>query len=154
MIAEFQPPYLGSLKPNRFWIYLILLTIILLVAAYFIFAEETAETPYFSENSLFLKATTGALTGIEAELWKAVEKYELDYERFYGLAMCESTLNPDAKGKAGEIGIFQFMPTTFSDYAERYNLKADFSIHETNHQIELAARMIADDKASEWVCLY
>lgn len=153
MIAEFQPPYLGSLKPYRFWIYLILMIILLLLIAIPVFSDKTAETPYFNDNSLFLKATTGSLIGIEAELWKAVKEYELDYERFYGLAMCESTLNPDARGKAGEIGMFQFLPSTFSYYAEIYK-KADFSIHETNHQIKLAAQMLADDKASEWTCLY
>jgi len=153
MITEYQPPYLGDLKPNRFWIYLILLIIILLLVAIPVFSDKTAETPYLSDNSLFLKATTGSLTGIESELWKAVKKYNLDYERFYGLAMCESTLNPDAKGKTGEIGIFQFLPTTFSYYAERYK-KVGFQLHNTNHQIELAAQMLADGKASEWTCVY
>jgi len=137
----------------RFRIYLILLIIILVLTTYFVFAEKTPEIPYFSDNSLFLKATTGVLTGIEAELWIIARKYKLNYERFYGLTYCESRLNPNAKGKAGEIGIFQFMPTTFSDYAGRYK-KAGFSIHNTNHQIELAAQMIANGKASEWVCVY
>jgi len=137
----------------RFIVYLILLIIILLLVTYFVFAEKTPETPYFSDNSLFLKATTGVLTGIEAELWIIARKYKLDYERFYGLTHCESRLNPNAKGKAGEIGIFQFLPSTFSYYAEIYK-KAGFSIHNTNHQIELSALMISNGLQDLWTCKY
>lgn len=114
-------------------------------------AEKVSELILIEKNSLI--GHSGVLMGIEAQLWEMTRKYELNYERFYGLAKCESRLNPNAEGKAGEIGIFQFLPSTFSDYAKRYK-KVGFSIHDTSNQIELAAQMIADGKASEWVCVY
>lgn len=141
---------------KRIILYFILLILALVVAwviSNVVFAGKIDERPYFSDNSLFLRASTGVLIGIEAELWEMARKYEINYERFYGLAYCESRLNPNAEGKAGEIGIFQFLPSTFSSYATKYK-KVGFSIHNTNHQIELAAQMLTNGKASEWTCLY
>ena len=112
---------------------------------------EVLDITYIQENSLV--GCSGVLTGIEAQLWGMARKYNLDYDRFLGLAICESTLDPDAEGKAGEIGIFQFLPSTFSYYAKEYN-KVGFSIHDTNHQINLAGQMISNGKESEWTCVY
>ena len=113
--------------------------------------KEVSDIIFIQENTLV--GHSGVLMGIEAELWEMARKYNLDYDRFYNLGFCESTLNPDAVGEAGEIGIFQFLKSTFSYYAEKYN-KVGFSIHNTSNQIELAGQMIANGKANEWTCLY
>lgn len=55
----------------------------------------------------------------------------------------ESGGNPNAIGKAGEIGILQFMPTTFSKYSQFYGL--DLDIYSSNDQILLATKMLEDD---------
>jgi len=81
------------------------------------------------------------------------DKYGLDYDRFYNLAWCESRLNPNAKGKYGEVGIFQFKIETFNEYAEKFK-KVGFSIDDTNNQIELAAQMISKGLEKHWVCRY
>jgi len=98
-------------------------------------AKEVSDIILIENNTLV--ASGGLLNPIEAQIWEMARKYELEYDRFLGLAMCESTLNQDAKGKAGEIGIYQFLPSTFSDYC-------DGDIFNPNNQIECAAKMISN----------
>lgn len=138
------------------------ITTIILIAFPTTLARTPSQTSSFQDTEISdiiliqknsLVGHSGVLTGIEAELWGMARKYKIDYDRFYDLGFCESTLNPDAVGEAGEIGILQFLQSTFSDYAERYNM-VGFSIHNTSNQIELAAQMLASGKASEWTCLY
>lgn len=114
-------------------------------------AKEVSDIIIVQGNTLV--GHSGVLGPIEGEVWQMARKYSLNYDRFLGLAICESTLDPDAVGEAGEIGIYQFLQSTFSYYAEMYE-KVGFSIHNTNHQIELAAQMISNGRESEWTCLY
>ena len=90
---------------------------------------------------------------IENKLMEIAEKYELDYERFYNVAFCESTVDQSKIGKAGEIGIFQFKKTTFEEYADKYK-KVGFSVYDINNQIELAGQMFSNGKSHLWTCEY
>jgi len=107
--------------------------------------KEVSNIIIIQENSLM--GCSGVLMGIERELWEMARKYKLDYDRFLGLAMCESTLDPNAEGKAGEIGIYQFLPSTFSNYC-------DGDIFNPNNQIECAAKMISEGLEYHWTCKY
>jgi len=55
----------------------------------------------------------------------------------------ESGGDKNAKGKAGEIGILQFMPGTFDFFSKRYNLELD--INNSNDQILLASKILEED---------
>lgn len=112
---------------------------------------EVSELPLVQQNALIGQRVV--LTTIEGELWWMAKKYDIDYDRFYNLAWCESTLNQSARGKAGEIGIYQFLPDTFTRYAKLYK-KVGFSIYNINHQIELTAQMISEGEENNWVCVY
>lgn len=90
---------------------------------------------------------------IESKLMEVAEKYGLDYERFYNVAFCESTLDQSKIGKAGEIGIFQFKVKTFDSYAGKYDHQ-NFNIYNVNDQIELAGQMISNGMNYLWTCEY
>lgn len=60
----------------------------------------------------------------------------------------ESGGNQNAIGKFGEIGWLQFMPSTWSDFNKRYNW--DLDIYNSDHQILLAEKMIADGYLNRW----
>ncbi len=66
--------------------------------------------------------------------------------------MCESGGNPEAIGKSGEIGILQFLPSTFEDFSERYGM--GMNIYNSDHQVELSFKMIKDGYSHLWTCLH
>lgn len=53
-----------------------------------------------------------------------LDKYNLPQELKY-LAIVESALNPNAKSRAGAVGLWQFMPSTGRMYGLKYNSKID-----------------------------
>lgn len=70
-----------------------------------------------------------------------------------GLIECESNGNPEAVGKAGEVGILQFMPNTFQHYCvEKYNYRDDITNPEI--QKECCAEMLKEnwDNVYHWTC--
>ena len=81
------------------------------------------------------------------ELELAAQKYGLNEKRFIKLAICESSLNPEAKGESGEFGIFQFKKRTFNNYCqgEWKNME---------DQIQCAGQMISRGLSFHWVCKY
>lgn len=65
------------------------------------------------------------------------------------LSFYESSHNPNAVGKAGEIGCMQFMPSTFQNYCvEQYGLDND--IWNCTIQRECADRMLKDGGLDHW----
>ena len=98
------------------------------------------EIPY---NSLFLDGRYSEPALDEIRLSEA-------YTSLQSLIMCESSGNPKAIGKAGEIGILQFLPSTFEDFSERYSLRLD--IYNPDHQVELSSKMIENGYGRLWTC--
>lgn len=94
-------------------------------------------------NSLFLDGRYSEPALDEIRLSEA-------YMSLQSLIMCESSGNPKAIGKAGEIGILQFLPSTFEEFSERYSLNLD--IYNPDHQVELSAKMIRDGYVFLWTC--
>ena len=65
------------------------------------------------------------------------------------LSYYESSHNPNAVGKAGEIGCLQFMPSTFKMYCvDKYGLKND--IWDCKVQWECADKMLIDGGINNW----
>ena len=76
-------------------------------------------------------------------------KYNIDPDLFLRIAICESGLNPNAKNKTSTAsGLFQFLNSTFFNYAEAY----EFPLDKNNPEIQanLAAKMIQDGGLSHW----
>lgn len=49
----------------------------------------------------------------------------IDFDLLYSIAVTESSLNPLAVSKAGAQGLFQFMPITQKDLADRFGYPFD-----------------------------
>jgi len=104
-------------------------------------------------GSTSIQASVSHWWDIESVMLSKSAEYGINYDRFRKLAHCESTMDTQAIGELGEIGLYQFFQTTFDEYAARYN-KVGFSVNNPHNQIELAAQMISNGKANLWTCRY
>lgn len=64
---------------------------------------------------------------------------------------CESGFNQKARGKAGEIGILQFLPTTFKWMSELSGLNGN--IYNPEDQIKLADWAFQNGYKNHWSCI-
>ena len=98
-------------------------------------AETPMELSYNDDVQKFVNLYTGKrarMTGRVlgmAELYfpmfeEAMDKYEIPYEMKY-LAIVESALNPEARSRAGAVGLWQFMYSTGKMYDLRINSYLD-----------------------------
>lgn len=81
----------------------------------------------------------------------AAEKNGISYSWLKRIAICESNLNPNARGSFGEYGIYQFMPQTFYYFADKYNFENP-DWYDTDQQIELAGKMFRNGFFYLWTC--
>lgn len=78
------------------------------------------------------------------------KRFNISPELFLRIAICESGLKEDAQNpRSTASGIFQFINSTFFNYALAYGLPTDDK-NDPMVQAELAARMIADGGLSHW----
>ena len=112
----------------------------------------TAHSPTIPSGNEFYLISGNSLkakTSVQSVKFETlgVKFEEIDPGRYISLIKClirwESGGNSNAIGKAGEIGILQFMPTTFLKYSQLYGL--DLDIHNPKDQIYLATKMLEDD---------
>lgn len=81
----------------------------------------------------------------------AAIEFGADPETMLRRAFCESTNNPDAVGRAQEVSIFQFLPSTWVIYAP----KVGYSLREIGHveaQARVAAYMESIGEGRQWTC--
>jgi soluble lytic murein transglycosylase-like protein len=88
---------------------------------------------------------TSAAGHIKDTIYSAAARYGVSGNRLLQVAKCESGLNPNAVGAAGEIGLFQFKPSTFYAYGGK-------DIHSVKDQANTAARMFAQGLSHHWTC--
>ena len=79
-------------------------------------------------------ASIGAIN--EGILWRVIE--------------CESGFDQKARGRAGEIGILQFLPETFKWMSELSGLKG--SIYNSEDQIRLGDWAMKNHLGFHWTC--
>jgi len=78
-------------------------------------------------------------------------KYGVEPNFMVSVVRCESGFRPWAVGKAGEIGLPQFMRGTFYGFAKQYGLEG-YDIQNPEHALDLMARMFADGYSYHWTC--
>lgn len=71
--------------------------------------------------------------------------YGVSGDWLYRVAACESGFDPYAIGPNGEIGVFQFMPSTFYAYGGA-------SIYDPWDQARVASQMFSQGLSWHWVC--
>lgn len=93
---------------------------------------------------------------VEEILKEIPPKYGVDSEVVTAIAMCESTLNPDAihynDGGAGKhsVGILQFQRSTFDAYAQKMGEPMDY--YSPLDQTKVASYMISRNQIHQWSC--
>lgn len=80
---------------------------------------------------------------IEEKIIRIAEKWGVPNEHLYNLANCESTLDPSARGKDGEVGIVQIHP--IHGFTEEQMLDPEFSLN-------WAAQEISEGRGYQWTC--
>ena len=112
--------------------------VLVLLAIYL--AQTLAYEPFrghIAYSRLFLEASTNPDISISLIIGKLID--------------CESGGNPLAIGKAGEIGILQFMPQTFQAFCvDRYNLED--KIYKSEIQIKCCRKMLEQNLGFHWTC--
>ncbi len=82
---------------------------------------------------------------ISNAIYAAAAKYGVSGSWLMSVAACESGFNPQAVGRAGEIGLFQFMSSTYYAYSSG-------DIWNVWNQADAAARMFSMGLAGHWTC--
>ena len=88
---------------------------------------------------------------IEQLITEAALEFGVDPQVMLRRAFCESSYNPNAVGRAQEVSIFQFMPSTWVIYAP----KVGYSLREIGHveaQARVAAYMESIGEGRQWTC--
>lgn len=75
------------------------------------------------------------------------QKYKVDWRLIAAWCYCESGFNPNAESSIGALGIWQFIPTTwtamapkeYKDISNRTNVEASFQAFDKNFNINLNA---------------
>lgn len=77
-------------------------------------------------------------------------KYEVSYNELFLTIKCESDFSQSARGKAGEIGIAQFMPATWNYFSDLFGFAGN--INNADNQIELMAIAFKNNLKYHWTC--
>lgn len=78
------------------------------------------------------------------------KKYLIDDRPLIKTLECESGFNNEAIGKAGEIGIAQFMPGTWEMWNKERGLTLE--IHRVQNQLDMAAWAFKQGYQKHWTC--
>lgn len=116
-------------------------------------ASESGFTGPTREDSATTIAapTTDVRTSVRTLITTAAAEFSVDPQTMLRRAFCESTYDPDAVGKAQEVSIFQFLPSTWKRYAPRLG----YTLREIGHveaQARVAAYMESIGEGGQWSC--
>lgn len=120
-------------------------------------AKESQNEPIVSVNLAADATGDGALEAPRA-LFFTHEEYArhaaqdagIDPRHFQRLIACESRWKEDAAGDSGtSFGLLQFKKPTFAHFVKKYPI-ADADMANPQHQIDLAAAMIAGGHLGHW----
>jgi hypothetical protein len=89
----------------------------------------------------------GAISGDIDDLKRLVKE---QYPVIYDVIQCESSWDNNAKGKAGEIGIAQFMPDTWKLFSEKSGKHGD--INNAEDQVDLMIWAFENNLQNHWTC--
>lgn len=82
-------------------------------------------------------------------VWDAASWYGVDFDWLMMVAACESNFRPETVGPYGEIGLFQFMPSTFTWMAG-----GSGDIWSTADQAFIASWAFSQGLSGHWTCAW
>jgi len=95
---------------------------------------------------------TPTIDEVKRALVYAAEIYGLNESQLLRVANCESGFKYTAVGKAGEIGILQFMPSTWEYWNKE--LGVNYDIYSSKDQIYLVAWAWNNGYQNHWTCFF
>ena len=109
---------------------------------------EILDIILIQENSL--QANSGLLWGIKKQLWEVTDKYGLEYNLLYNLAVCESGLIHENRwgDKGLSYGLFQWQKKSWDLYNKKFGLNLDR--YKLEDQTEITAKVLAEGGEHNW----
>ncbi|MCK9370872.1 transglycosylase SLT domain-containing protein [Candidatus Dojkabacteria bacterium] len=109
--------------------------------------DETVQIQLNPLESLSLTPTTEE---VKQALVYVANKYGLEESQLLKTSQCESGFRYSAVGKAGEIGVLQYMPSTWVYWNKERGTNLD--IHNTREQIDMVVWAWKNNLQSHWSC--
>jgi hypothetical protein len=101
--------------------------------------------------ALTMSASAATTPTIPQMIDHYAEEFHIDPITMHATIKCESDYNNGARGKAGEIGLAQFMPRTFAHYSKLAPIDNP-NIYSPEHQIITMAYMWSIGEENQWTC--
>jgi hypothetical protein len=96
-------------------------------------------------------AETGALSRSEDAIWRASQRWDVNYWWLRRVSVCESGLNPWAYNRwSGAAGLFQFLPSTYWSHA--YSIGERSNYWNPYAAANVAAYMFRIGQSGQWAC--
>jgi hypothetical protein len=119
--------------------------------------SDEDETLQFQLNPIESLSETPTPEEVKLALVFAAKKYGLDESQVLRTSWCESSFEYTAIGKAGEVGILQYMPSTWTYWNNERIKELGFmtrplDIHSTKDQIEMLGWSWNKGYQSHWTC--
>jgi len=108
------------------------------------------ETLHIQLNPIESLSETPTIEEVKVALVFASKEYGLDESQLLRVASCESGFKYTAIGKAGEIGILQFMPSTWVYWNKER--RTELNINSTQDQINMVVWAWQNNLQHNWTC--
>lgn len=117
-----------------------------------IFSENTFRQncpASYKKPEVLANISNGRLSRLEAPLTASNSYRGINREVFL-VVQCESNWNNDARGKSGEIGLAQFMPSTWNKFCKMAGFDGD--IYSAEDQLWLVQWAFENSLQHHWTC--
>ena len=113
--------------------------------------QELEGTLILIQGNSLVTSHSGALQNdLERQLWEVADKYGLEYDLLYNLAVCESSLIHENRwgDKGLSYGLFQWQEKSWDLYNKKYGLNLDR--YKLEDQTEMTAKVLAEGGEHNW----
>ena len=102
------------------------------------------------EGNSLVSGQSGALQNdLERLIWEAADKYQIDYDLLYNLAICESGLKHEKYGDNGRAyGLFQWWQSSWDMYNKKFGTTLDRK--NIDDQAEMTAKVLNIGGYKNW----
>lgn len=103
-----------------------------------------------STQTSFYQPHSASSNDLKAHLSQLSIQYGVNYSELLAVINCESGFDNSARGKAGEIGLAQFMPATWEFFNKLRGTKLD--ITNPYDQISMIVWSFSEGLQNHWTC--
>ena len=110
--------------------------------------ELDSNTQLLIENNSF-KGKVAIIWGVESLIWEVADKYQIEYDLLYNLAICESGLKHEKYGDNGRAyGLFQWWQSSWDMYNKKFGTTLDRK--NIDDQAEMTAKVLNIGGYKNW----